>query len=376
MELNEVAIMYKQTLFRCLRIFIVIGSIIFLYFTLKYMIVYFYPFLIALLFSFLLHPFVTYLERKLKFPRILATFFIVLIVFVLVSGLILFIITEIIQGTTYLAIQIPDHFQSFITQFELFLTNKLVPWYQTLTSFVKSLNMNQQSTINENIQQFMTQLTTSGTLFLKDFFLKIPAILSMIPYSITIAIFTIIATILIINDWFTFKNVLNKVIPQQLKNSSDNIVIYFKKSLLGYMKAQFILIAISAFITLIGLLFLNINHALTITLIIAIVDLLPLVGTGVVFIPWIGYLFLTAHYPLTMGLSIIYIVIIITRQIIEPKVISANIGISPLITLLAVFISIQLWGLLGVLITPLILVSVNTAYQAGIFKQIWYYVKG
>lgn len=368
--------MYKQILFRCLRLFFVLASIIIIYFTLKYTIIFFYPFLIALIFSFLLQPFVTYLENKLKFPRIFATFFIVSLVFILISGTAFFIIAEIIQGTTYLAIQIPDHFQTFISQFEFFLTDKLVPWYHKLTSFVRSLNMNQQATINDSIQQFTTQLTTSGTLFLKNFFLKIPAILSMIPYSITVTIFTIIATIFIINDWLMLKSIIQKIIPQQLKMSSKNIVKYFKKSLLGYIKAQFILIMISASITLIGLLFLDINHALTITFIIAIVDLLPLVGTGIIFIPWISYLFLTAHYPLTIGLALIYIVIIITRQIFEPKLISASIGINPLIALLIVFISIQLWGVLGVFIAPIILVLINTCYRAEVFNQIWYYVKG
>lgn len=367
--------LYKHIWLRCTKLCIVIGSVIFLYFTLKYTIIFFYPFLIALLFSFLINPFVTYLEKKLKFPRIFATFFVVCLVFFLMSGISFFVITELIQGTTYLAVKIPDHYQNFIAQFESFLTNKIVPLYQQLISFVKTLNTNQQTTINENIQQFTSQIAISGTQFLTNFFLKIPVILSMIPYSITIAIFTIIATILITNDWFTFKNIINKMIPKQLKNFSKDILKYFEKSLIGYFRAQFMLIFISACLTLTGLLILNVNHALTITLIVAIVDLLPLIGTGIVFLPWIVYLFLTSHYTLTVGLTIIYIVIIITRQILEPKIISANIGINPLITLLAVFISIQLWGLSGVLITPLLLVAVNTFYQAGIFRRIWYYVK-
>jgi len=371
-----VRILYKHIWLRCIRFLIVIGSVVIIYFALKYIIIFFYPFLIALLFSFMLHPIVTYLENKFRFPRIFATFFTVCLVFMLMSGILFFVITEVIQGTTYLAVKIPDHFQTFIAQFELLLTNKFVPWYEQFASFVKSLHTSRQSTINDNIQQFTTQLATSGTLFLKEIMLKIPVILSMIPYSITIAIFTIIATILITNDWFTLKRFARKLIPMQVINMSENILKYFEKSLFGYIKAQCILILISACITFVGLLFLDINHALTITLIVAFVDLLPLIGTGIVFIPWISYLFFTADYPLTIGLTIIYMTIIISRQILEPKIISANIGISPLITLLAVFVSIQLWGISGVFITPIILVIINTCYQAGIFKQIWYYVKG
>src|SRR5690625_7341441 len=105
--------MYKHII----RLLSVIGGIIILYFALKYTMIYFYPFLIALLFSFVLHPFVTYLEERLKFPRIFATIFIVCLGFILISGLTFIIITEVIQGTTYLAVKITDHFQAFVSQF-------------------------------------------------------------------------------------------------------------------------------------------------------------------------------------------------------------------------------------------------------------------
>src|SRR5699024_6773123 len=115
------------------------------------------------------------------------------------------------------------------------------------------------------------------------------------------------------------------------------------KSLFGYIKAQCILIAISAFISLVGLLFLGMNHAFTITLIIAFVDLLPIIGTGIIFIPWIGYLFFSGDYSLTIGLTFIYMAIILIRQILEPKILSVNVGVSPLIALLTLFISVQWW---------------------------------
>src|SRR5699024_3877757 len=154
-----------------------------LYFIFKYTMIYFYPFLIALLFSFILHPFVTYLEDRLKFPRIFATIFTVCLGFILITGLSFIIITEVIEGTTYLAVKIPAHFQTFVSQFELLLTNKVTPIYEQLSLLFKSLNSSQQSAIQENIQLFTSQLATSGTQFLKNNLLKIPATLTMSRYS-------------------------------------------------------------------------------------------------------------------------------------------------------------------------------------------------
>lgn len=367
--------MYKHLWLRGLKLFCVMGSIFILYYIVKYLIIYFYPFLIALLLSFILHPFVTYLETRLKFPRLFATFFIVGLGFILIGGVLLLIISEVIQGTTYLADKIPDHFQFFVGQIELFLTQKIVPLYEQLSLFVQSLHSSQQSTIQENIQLFTSQLATSGTLFFKNLLLKIPTMLSLIPYSMTMILFIIIGTILITNDWILLKKKLRHFIPTRLKDLSRNIFLHFEKSLFGYVKAQCVLIFISGCVTLTGLLILDINHALTITLIISAVDLLPLVGTGIIFIPWIGYLFFSGHYSLTIGLTLIYIVVILMRQIVEPKILSVNVGVSPLIALFTLFMSVRLWGLAGVLITPFILVAINTCYRAGVFKYIWYFVK-
>lgn len=368
--------MYKRLLHQCIRLFSVIGCLILIYFTFKYTILFFYPFLIALLLSFIINPSVTYLETKLRFPRIFATFTVICMLFILISSISVFILTELIQGTTYLAIKIPAHIQTFLSYIDTLLTDKLVPLYHKLTSFIHTLNQAQQSTINDYIQQFISQISTSGTTLLKQILLKIPAILSMIPYSISVFIFTIIATFLITNDWYALKQISRKAIPDQLKYPTRNLLKHLGQALIGFFKAQFILISVSACIAMIGLLFLNVHHALTITLLIAVVDLLPLLGTGIIFIPWICYLFLTGNYALTIGLTILYMLMVISRQILEPKILAVNIGINPLVALLTVFISIQFWGLSGLLIAPLLLILVNACYKSGMISQIWLFIRG
>src|SRR5690625_7405076 len=83
------------------------------------------------------------------------------------------------------------------------------------------------------------------------------------------------------------------------------------------------------------------------------VDLLPFIGTGTVFIPWVGYLFLIGHYSLTIHLTLLYMFILVTRQILEPKILATSIGVTPLAALFTLFISIQIWGVLpGIIISP------------------------
>lgn len=368
--------MYKPFFFQCMRLLIVIASLLSLYIFIKHVFLLFYPFLLALFFSYVMNPVVTYLENKLKFPRIFATFIVVCFLFVSISGFSLLIFTELIESTNDLAANVPAHFETLYIYVDDLVMNKIIPLYQRLTSFIHTLNEAQQHAITDQIKQLIRQITTSGTALLSNMLLKIPAFLTMIPYSISMFIFTMIATFLITNDWHSLKILSQKAIPKHLKYTSRNLLTHFGKAVTGFFKAQFILISISAFITIIGLLFLKVDHALTIGLLIALVDLLPLLGTGIVFVPWIGYLFLTANYPLTIGLTILYMIIIISRQVLEPKVIAVNIGLHPLAALLILFISLQFWGLIGIIIAPFLLILTHACYKSGFVWQVWHFIKG
>src|SRR5699024_6272442 len=347
-----------------------------IYFMIKYTFFLLLPFLIAILFSAALNPIVTMMEIKMKLPRSLATGLTIIITFAITSGIGILLFSEIIQGTTYLAEHLPAHLQTFVSFFERFLKDNILPLYHKFTSFFHSLSSSQQITLNENIQQFINQISSSGALILKNLLLKIPVFLSMLPNSITIFIFIILSTFLITNDWYTLKYSIEKVIPNAMSESGKNMVIHLKKALFGFIKAQFLLVSITCGSIYIGFLMIQVDHALTIALIAAVVDLLPYIGTGIIFIPWIIFLFFSENYSLTINLTFLYMFVTILRQIIEPKLLSMNVGLHPLATLISLFICIQLWGFIGLILAPLLLVVLHVIYQTGIAKQVWQFIKG
>lgn len=362
--------MYKVRMYQALRLLLIIAGFISSYYIVKYSIIFLYPFLLATLFSFMIHPFVTFLEKHLKVPRPLATLLIMSTVFIILVSIIFFLVTEIIHGTTYLAAIIPEHFHVFIQYIEHIIHDHLLPLYQ------KTLSLDQQLTVNKNLKEFIGQIASSGATILQNMFLKVPSLLTMLPYSMTIFIFIVIATFLMTNDWPALKELMTKTTPKAFNTPTRHVFIHFKKSLIGFVKAQVMIVTITAIILYIGLLLLQIDHALTIVLIASIADFLPYVGTGIVFIPWIIYLFITENYSLTISLSMLYMFVIILRQIIEPKIISAHIGLKPLTALVALFIGFQLWGVIGIMIAPILLIFIHAIYQAGVIRQLWVFVKG
>src|SRR5699024_8583183 len=126
-----------------------------------------------------------------------------------------------------------------------------------------------------------------------------------------------------------------------------------QRTLLGFLKAEFKLTFISAVIVFIGLTILRVEHALSIALIIWIVDFLPYIGAILVFLPWVVYSLSTGDMVLGTGLSILYGLIVMQRQLIKPKILSSSIGISPLLTLLTMYVGFKLIGLIGIVLGPL-----------------------
>ena len=135
------------------------------------------------------------------------------------------------------------------------------------------------------------------------------------------------------------------------------------------------LVSMTTVIVLIGLLILRVPYAITIAIITGVVDLLPYLGTGAVFVPWVIYVFFTGDTAFAIGLLILYIVVIVQRQIMEPKVLSSNIGLDPLATLVALFVGFKLLAF-RINHRSVTLVLLNTLHKANVFHDLWKYIKG
>ena len=114
----------------------------------------------------------------------------------------------------------------------------------------------------------------------------------------------------------------------------------------------------------IGFFLLKIKYAPLLALAIAIVDLLPVLGTGAVLIPWGIIWLLIGKIPLGISILVLYAIITVVRNFAEPKIIGGQIGIHPLFTLIAMFVGIKFFGVLGVFILPISLIVIVKYYKS------------
>lgn len=372
--LKEVLPVHIQYLLRLLRLLLVISFCIFLYIVLKYTFVYLYPFIIAVIISILLHPIVNFFVVKWRVPRSIAILIVLTIVFFFLISFIVLVISELLQGTAYLAEKAPIYVKELIAHVQFHVENTLLPIYHNLTTFIHTLDASYQATIEGYVQSLLDTVTSMSTEFLQKSLLKIPVFLSSLPHSVGMFLIIILGTFLILHDWHRLKKITKHSLPDFINIS--HYIRHLKRAFSGYFVAQLVLIFITGIIIFIGLSIIEVEHVLTITIVVMVIDLFPYIGLGLLFIPWIAYLFLNQQYELTIYLSVLYIFIIVIRQMIEPKILSSKIGIHPLFALITLFVGYQLWGIAGILLSPIILICVGACYQAGLIAQVGNFIKG
>ncbi len=172
-------------------------------------------------------------------------------------------------------------------------------------------------------------------------------------------IFTILASFFMLLDRSAVKNTMKNLLgPKASKHISD-IKADLTGALGGYFRAQLILMGITFCELFVGLSVLNVKYSFILAIIIAIVDAIPVFGTGTVLLPWALISLLSGRYKMALGLLIIYAVCLTVRQLLEPKIISSQIGLHPLFTLFAMYVGFRLIGLIGMILGPVAAIIVK-----------------
>lgn len=368
--------MNPVNIYRFVRFFVAIGIVVLGGVALFYLSTYTYPFIIAIFIAFFMNPLVDFFEKKARMPRGLAVLVSLLLILSIFAGLITLLVVEIVSGADYLGEVVPKHLVTVVDYIEDLIVKQILPLYNQTAALFKNLDTGQQDTILDNIQYIGQTIATTAGNFIQSFFQNIPGIISWIPNTATVLVFSALATFFISKDWYRLSNLSNKLLPDKVYVSTVRIIKDLKRALFGFIKAQFTLVSITTVTVLIGLLFLKVRYSITIALICGLVDIVPYLGTGTIFIPWIIYEFISGNTSLGIGLSVLYTIVIVQRQLIEPKVLSSSIGLDPLATLVALFVGYKMIGILGLIAGPVTLVIINTLQRANIFIDIWSFIIG
>lgn len=333
------------------------------------------PFLVGWVIAYIMNPLVNLMQNKLKLARWLAVCISLLLFLGVSLGLIVLAVTNIVLEINDLSVIIQNNLAGWKTSFTNYINSDYIQDFINRIINIYNENPVYKDTINTNLTSSGKTVTDFVSSFVKVILDGIVALLTSLPNAATIIIIALLASFFISNDWKKLRAKLQEWTPEFIFRPTMIIWKDLQKALFGYLRAQLILISITAVFVIIGLLILRVKYAITIGLLIGLVDLMPYLGTGAVMVPWIIIEFVQHDYYLGIGLSIVYGIILVARQILEPKVLATSIGLDPLATLVAMYVGLKLFGFLGLIIGPVSLMLLATFHRSGVFKDIWRYVR-
>lgn len=331
-----------------LLIFFVVYTLIFVTFfsTLSYTL----PFVLGIIFALLLRKPVIWVSKKLK----ISTWVSSLIVTILFFLVILTLLSWGIFSLNSEVIQLGKSIQSFLSNNDVNLSNFITNLQKIFVGLDPSFTNIIKNSIN-NVASKTLNLTTA---FMSKFVSFILTFLSKIPYIIMVILFTLLSTYFFTRD-ITQKN--SKI--SNLTKFTNDKVIYIveetKKMLSNYLISYLLIISITFIETLIGFLLLKVKYAVILSIIAAIFDLLPILGIGSIYIPTAIIYLLTKNYFKALVVIVLYGIVSIIRQIIEPKIVSSSLGLHPVAVLAAIFIGFKANGILGMLFCIFLVVFYN-----------------
>ncbi|GEN32852.1 sporulation integral membrane protein YtvI [Aneurinibacillus danicus] len=314
------------------------------------------PFVLALLTAIFLEPIVKALMRTLNVSRLVAVT-LTFLMFFAVFGLGGYRIGSILVVQS---VELSERLPAFSTKVMEFFEQSMWKW----ETFAGSLPFDTATTVQDVVAALKNSATNAATTITKVLLGGV----ATIPGFLIVSIIYLVALFLISLDLPRLHQNFLNLFTDSAREKVELVMTQLFRATVGFLRAQVILSLLTYVLALIGLLILGVKYALLLSLIIVIVDILPILGTGSFLVPWALYSFATGDSRLAIGLIILFIVITVIRRTIEPKVLGSSLGISALAALISLYIGFQLLGFIGLILGPALVIIFESLRKAGFLK--------
>ena len=319
------------------------------------------PFTIALIVTFILKRPVDAASRLLKIPRR----GIAAILVVLFYGLIGAALTH---AVIQLIFTVLNWFGSLTTIYSNNIepaVQKVLEWYEDLVANIDPARVPQAEAIANNILGSLASGVTSLSRSLVGYAQK----LAMgTPKFFISLIFCIVSTVFLSMDYPNITYFFLAQFPEKSQKTILEAKNYLVGTIGGMLKSYGLIMFITFIELNIGLRVIGVEDATVVALIIAIFDILPALGTGGIMIPWVVIELLQGHYGLGAKLFLLYAVITVVRNILEPKIVGESIGLHPVLLLISIYVGGTILGPMGIIIMPFTLIVIKKLNDAGHIK--------
>lgn len=351
-EINPTVYRRKCFLINC-AYFVVIAAIILL--VIRYALNALMPFVIAALSAAILRPVMRFLNRKLHFPRRTTGVVLTVLFYLCIAGLGIIVVDRVLDAGV-----------SFLTSLPGLWNDTLMPALMRLGDALTAKLAEMNFEVDFSIREMLTSLGSTITSLSSKLVGMAGSVAFSLPSLLISVIICIVSTLFMLFDW----EKITAFIYLQLSGRNGDLAQKVSRQS-GSTIRQFILsyglILLITFSELsMGFLIIGFKSPFLIAALISIFDILPVVGCGGILIPWMIISFIIGNTGNGVGLALLYIIITVVRNIVEPKIVGKQVGLHPLVTLISMVIGSSLMGAVGLFGLPITLAVINKMNKDGV----------
>lgn len=328
---------------------------------------FFLPFVIGWAISVIANPLVRFFEKRLKIVRKHSSVLIVVTVLFLIITALYFLVSKLVYETIGFVGDIPQYYETAWVEIQRILLN--------VQGIMQFLPLGIQDSVNQFFSHMEQYLNVAVQKIASPTVMAAGNVVKSIPAALVYTIVTIFSSYLFIVDRDKIMEIIHRYIPK----GGTRYYRYLKKDVRhlvgGYFIAQFKIMFIIGAVLAIGFLVLGVDYALLLAVLIAVLDFLPILGTGTILIPWALVRMVSGEFAFGFGLIAIYVLTLVLRQIIQPKIVGDTMGLDPFMTLLFLYLGFKISGIAGMILAVPVGMLILNLYEFGAFDLFFDSVK-
>ena len=326
---------------------VIIGASLLSYLFLKHVFIYVLPFLIGWFIAFAIRPIAAFLSERLRIKEAVLRLVLTILIYALLIGVMTLVIWLLSREIWLLLARLGEENGSL---------------EQIISGIVGSGGI-----VGRIFGDFSDYIADALYRVAISMLSSVGSALSLIISAVPKALFFMLVSIIASAYFAISLEQVNSTVKRLLPKQTFDLLVKLKDGFLGvflkYLRSYLCILFITFSEMLIGLFLIKAPYPLIMAILIALLDLLPVIGVGSVLIPWGVWAFIVGRTPFGIGLLLLFVVHTVLRQIIEPRIVGKNLGIHPLLTLVFIYVGYSIFGFIGILLVPILTVLVNVAFR-------------
>ena len=332
------------------------------YAALRWLLPWLAPFLIAFAAAALLEPAAAYLCRR-GLPRPLASGMCLIGLLGGVVGLLWLLLRQLFREVSALSARLPELAQT--------LSASLARWEAALKAFLARAPAGVDLWLDRALAGAEESLLRAPGALSQRVLRLLPTLAAGAPGALLFAVTVVIGAYFISAAYPEILHFLARCLPERSLYRARRLRRDLRRTLGRWLRAQGLLLAITFAMLAAAFALLRVDYALLLALATALIDALPVLGTGTVLLPWALWMLLTGNMPLGVGLVLTYAGVTVTHQSIQAKLLGDQLGLHPLATLGAIWLGFRVWGVAGMIVFPLLAVCARQALSGLTLRLPW-----